>query len=211
MLAHQYPATADSYAPLVEDLLELGVATLAFDERGHGASVQGTSGPLVIDAPVGFTGEAFGTAFVSSAGKVGFSRIDDDIIRVASWGAVQNFINPTRILLIGASVGGTGVVLAAPRVPGLIGLITFGAAGELVWGDDGRQQGRKAMGLHRAPSLFTSAADDPFKSAANDKAWSDGIPHAATRLVQGADHAMAIYYLVREDVLEFVRKLKIAD
>jgi alpha-beta hydrolase superfamily lysophospholipase len=45
VLAHQYPATRDSFAPLVRDLLAAGVATLAFDQRGHGASIVRPSGP----------------------------------------------------------------------------------------------------------------------------------------------------------------------
>lgn len=204
VLAHQYPATADSFAPMVDDLLDLGIATLAFDLRGHGASVEGTGGKQVVDTPVGFTAEAFGTAFVSSAGKVGFNRIDDDIIRVASWGAVQNFIDPARLMLVGASVGGTGVVLAAPKVPGLTGLLTFGAAGELVWGDDGREQGRKAMGTHSAATLHTSSEGDPFGSADNARAWSKGFTHASVKLTPGTGHAMAIYYDVRGEVLGFV-------
>lgn len=36
VLAHRYPATRDSYAPLIADLLAASVATLAFDECGHG-------------------------------------------------------------------------------------------------------------------------------------------------------------------------------
>ena len=92
VLAHQYPATADSYSPLVDDLLELGCAALAFDERGHGASIEGAKDRVVIDTPVGFTAEDFGKAFMASAKRVGFNRIDDDIIRVASWGATQNSI-----------------------------------------------------------------------------------------------------------------------
>ena len=44
VLAHQYPATRDSFAPLVADLLAAGIATLAFDQRGHGASIAGPSG-----------------------------------------------------------------------------------------------------------------------------------------------------------------------
>jgi dipeptidyl aminopeptidase/acylaminoacyl peptidase len=34
VLAHQYPATRDTFAPLVRDLLAAGVATLAVDQRG---------------------------------------------------------------------------------------------------------------------------------------------------------------------------------
>ncbi len=41
VLAHQYPATRDSYAPLMADLLAACVPTPAFDERGHGDSALG--------------------------------------------------------------------------------------------------------------------------------------------------------------------------
>jgi dienelactone hydrolase len=61
--------------------------------------------------------------------RSGFKYINDDIIRVASWGAVQNFIDAGRLILVGSSVGGTGAVLAAPKVPGLAALITFCAGG----------------------------------------------------------------------------------
>src|SRR5918998_5203750 len=116
VLAHQYPATRDSYAPLVADLLDTGIATLAFDLRGHGASIISPKGPLVIDTPEGLTPEAFGAAFMSSAGKVGFGHIDNDVVRVTSWGANQNFIDPGRLALVGASIGGSGVLLAAPAI-----------------------------------------------------------------------------------------------
>lgn len=202
VLAHQYPATADSFAPLVEDLLELGVAVLAFDERGHGASVQGADGrSLVIDTPLGFGMEAFGAAFVSSITKVGFNRIDDDVLRVASWGVSQNFIDPSHVALIGASVGGTAVTLAAPRIPGLKALVTFGAAGELVWGEDGRARGRAAMQQTSARTLHASSKADPFGAADNARAWSEGLKHAKALIVPGSAHAMAIYYSVREEVV----------
>ena len=205
VLAHQYPATADSFAPLVEDLLELGAAVLAFDQRGHGASVQGVDNRLlIIDTPVGFGMEAFGAAFVSSIAKVGFNRIDDDILRVASWGAAQNFIDASHVALIGASVGGTGVTLAAPRIPGLKALVTFGAAGERVWGDQGRSRGRAAMEQITARTLHASSRDDPFGAADNATAWSDGLKHASARIVPGAAHAMAIYYAVREEVVSLL-------
>src|SRR5512147_2480947 len=69
VLAHQYPSTRDSYAPLVTDLLSLGWATLAFDQRGHGESVR-LSRPsgvsmVAIDAPRGLTGQDFAAAFIS--------------------------------------------------------------------------------------------------------------------------------------------------
>ena len=206
VLSHQYPATSDSYAPLVDDLLDLGIAALAFDQRGHGASTSGRSGQVIIDTPVGFTPQAFGAAFMNSIAKVGFARMDEDLFRVASWGVAQNFIDASRLMLVGSSVGGTAATLTAPRVPGLKALLTFGAAGELVWGADGRALGRKAMEGITASTLHTSSEGDAFSAADNARAWSEGLAHAHARLVPGSAHAMAIYYRVRDEVLEFARK-----
>lgn len=204
VLAHQYPATADCFGPLVEDLLDLGVACLAFDLRGHGASISGPAGPVVIDTPAGFSAEDFGKAFVSSVSKVGFHRIDDDIIRVASWGASQNFIAPS-LILVGGSIGGSGVLLAAPRVPSLGGVITLGAAGAPAFGADGPDRIRKAMETIRAPAYLASSEGDAFAGADNVRAWTNGLPHATARLVPGTAHAMGIYYDVRTELLAFVK------
>jgi dienelactone hydrolase len=207
VLAHQYPATSDSYAPLVEDLLDLGVATLAFDLRGHGSSIAGPDGPRVIDTPVGFTLDDFGKAFGSSIARLEFNRIDDDILRVASWGASQNYIDAGRLLLVGSSIGGSGVLLAAPRIAGLAGILTFGAAGAPAFGDDGPRRIRANLERLQAPALLTTAEADPFEGAANVRTWSDGLGHVTGRIVPGADHAMAIYYDVRDEVLAFVRRV----
>lgn len=206
VLAHQYPATSDSYAPLVDDLLDMGVATLAFDLRGHGSSIAGPDGPRVIDTPLGFTLDDFGKAFMSSIARMEFNRIDDDVLRVAAWGAVQNYIDAGRILLVGSSIGGSGVLLAAPKVQGLAGVVTFGAAGAPAWGEDGAARIRSDLETLSAPCLLTTSEADPFDGAANVRSWSDGLKHVTPKLVPGADHAMAIYYDVRDDVLGFARK-----
>jgi pimeloyl-ACP methyl ester carboxylesterase len=211
IFAHQYPATADSFAPLIDDLLDLGIACLAFDLRGHGASIMGPSGPIVIDTPVGFTGEDFGRAFMSSATKVGFDRIDDDIIRVASWGVAQNFIDPGRVLLIGGSIGGSAVLLAAPRIPGLQGIITLGAAGVPVLGANASDRIRTALETISVRALLASSEEDPFAGGENVRTWSHGLPRIAARLVTGTAHAMAIYYDVRSDVLAFVKATALKD
>lgn len=205
VLAHQYPATADSFAPLIEDLLDQGVAVLAFDLRGHGASTAGPAGAVVIDTPLGFTTAAFGAAFMSSASRVGFGRIDDDIVRVASWGAVQNFIDASRVLLIGASVGGSGALLAARLVTPLAGIITFGAAGAPAFAD-GPARIRLTTESVTAPILLTSSEADPFNGALNVREWSTGLSHVTPLLVPGSAHGMAIYYDVRARVLEFVER-----
>ncbi|MFN8571088.1 MAG: alpha/beta hydrolase [Gemmatimonadaceae bacterium] len=211
VLAHQYPATRDSYAPLVADLLALGWATLAFDLRGHGESVR-VATPAgvawrVIDTPRGLTGQDFADGFIGSIAKVGFAHISDDIVRVTGWGVSQNFIDGSRILLCGASVGGTGVLLAAPRLSaGLAGVVTFGAAGALAHGETAPAQIRQNCLAALAPHLLTSALGDAFDGAASVRAWSEGAANVTPLVVPGDGHAMAIYYQVRTAVLAFARR-----
>jgi dienelactone hydrolase len=207
VLAHQYPSTRDSFAPLVRELLAAEIATLAFDERGHGASIHGPGGLLVIDTPEGLGLEAFGAAFVSSAQRVGFGRIDNDILRVASWGASQNFIDPARLALVGGSVGGSGALLAAPAIQGVRGVATLGAAGAPAFGPDGAARIRRTIEQLIIPYFLASSTDDPFDGGANVRQWSQGLSHVTARLVPGAGHAMAIYYDVHADLLRFLRTI----
>ncbi|MBV6520532.1 MAG: hypothetical protein MNPFHGCM_00648 [Gemmatimonadaceae bacterium] len=210
VLAHQYPATQDSFAPLVADLLSSGYATLAFDMRGHGKStrISGHSGAadLVIDTPVGLTARDFANAFMSSIAKVAFPHIADDIVRVASWGAAQNFVDSRRILLVGASVGGTGVLLAASRLgEALMGVVTLGAAGALAHGEYAPTLIREQCVGTTVPYLLASSEGDPFDGAASVRSWSEGAGQVTPLVVAGDGHAMAIYYQVRSRVTAFVR------
>jgi alpha-beta hydrolase superfamily lysophospholipase len=206
VLAHQYPATRDSYAPLVADLSAAGIATLAFDLRGHGASIVSPRGPVVVDTPEGVTMEAFGAAFVSSVAKVGFQRIENDVVRVTGWGVSQNFIAGDQLLLVGASVGGSGVLLAAPGLAGVRAVATLGAAGALAFGPDGPDRIRAAVERASGIRFFlTSSERDAFDGAANALAWSRGLGHASSRVVPGSGHAMAIYFAVRDELVGFLR------
>ena len=205
VLAHQYPSTRDSFAPLVADLLSMGVATLTFDERGHGRSTRSRDGMLVIDAPLGLTAADFGTAFVSSISKVGFHHIEDDVVRVVSWGVSQNYIDASKIILVGGSVGGSGVLLAAPRLgAALRGTVTVGAAGALAFGADAPARIRSSCENVKAPFFLSSSEGDPFDGAKSVRDWSARLAHVETKIVPGDGHAMAIYYDVRDDLLDFV-------
>jgi pimeloyl-ACP methyl ester carboxylesterase len=206
VLAHQYPSTRDSYAPLVADLTQSGIATLAFDQRGHGASIISPNGPLIIDSPEALGLEAFGRAFVSSVGKVGFGRIDDDIVRVVGWGGNQNFIDAGRLALVGASIGGSGVLLAAERLRDLRALATVGAAGAPAFGADTAQRIRRILEQLTTPCFLASAREDPFDGGANVTNWSRGLSHVTGRLVPGSAHAMAIYFDVRDELLRFLQQ-----
>lgn len=206
VLAHQYPGTRDSYSPLVADLVESGVTTLAFDERGHGASIISREGPTVVDTPEGLTMEAFGKAFMSSAAKVGFAWIENDILRVTSWGANQNFIDASRLALVGASIGGSGVLLAAANIPNLRAVATLAAAGAPAIGPDAADRIRGAIERLKTPCFLASSREDPFEGGANVTAWSRGLSHVTARIIPGSAHAMAIYFDVRDELLRFLRE-----
>lgn len=207
VLAHQFPSTMDSFAPFCADLHALGIATLAFDLRGQGKSIWTTSGAKVAASPAEPNMNAFAASFVGSASSVGFSHIADDIVRMTSWGVYQNFIDPSRVMLVGASVGGTGVLLAAPKlVESLKAIVTFAAAGAAVHSPDAMDRIRKNCEALKTPMLLTSSEKDPFSGADSIRIWSKGLKHVGSRIISGAEHGMAIYYDVRKEVLAFVRK-----
>ncbi len=204
VLAHQWPATRGSWGPLVGDLLAAGIATLAFDLRGHGASTEGPGGAVVIETPSDFTFPGVVLAFTASARHAGFLHLPDDILRVANWGVLQNFVDGSRVALVGASVGGSGVLVAAPRVPGLRAVATLGAAGAPALGEDGPKRVRAALEQLQAPAYLATSAGDVFDGANNARAWSQGLAHVRTRVVEGDAHAMAIYFDVRDELLRFL-------
>lgn len=210
VLAHQFPATRDSFAPLCADLHALGIATLAFDMRGQGESIWTPTGARVAQSPAEPGMSAFGAAFMGSAGSVGFPHIADDIVRMTAWGLAQNFIDTSRVMLVGASVGGTGVLLAAPRLAdGLRALITLGAAGAGVHSADAMDRIRKNCEALSVPMYLATSEQDPFDGANNVRTWSRDLPHVTSRIIPGGDHAMAIYYAVRTEALAFAKRTMI--
>ena len=136
----------------------------------------------------------------------GLPRIENDVVRVTSWGVAQNFIAGDRLALVGASIGGSAVLLAAPALPGVRVVATLGAAGALAFGPDGPDRIRTA--IERAAGLrflLASSQEDPFEGAASVQAWTRGLGHTRARIVPGAGHGMAIYFAVREDLLGHLR------
>lgn len=204
VLAHQWPATRDAYAPLVEDFLQAGIATLAFDHRGHGASTKGVKGRVVIEMPDDFSFPSVVMAFSASAQGCGFAHMPNDVLRVANWGVLQNFIDGSRVVLVGSSVGGSAVLVAAPSVPGLRAVVTLGAAGAPAFGADGPTRVRRSVEATKAPVWMATSDEDPFDGANNARNWGKGLAHVRARFVPGDAHAMAIYYAVREELLETV-------
>jgi dienelactone hydrolase len=207
VMAHQYPSTHDSFQPFCADLHALGIATLAFDMRGQGKSIWTTSGARVAPSPAEPKMQAFGQAFMGSAASVGFSHIADDIVRMTAWGIYQNFIDPAKLMLVGASVGGTGVLLAAPRLKDYLrAIITFAAAGAPAHSAEAQETIRNNCKALTMPMLLTSSEKDPFGGADHIRQWGKDLKHVGAKIVPGSDHGMAIYYDVRKDVLAFVKK-----
>ena len=207
VLAHQYPSTHDTFQPFCADLHALGVATLTFDMRGQGKSIWTSSGARVAPSPAEPKMQAFGEAFMGSASAVGFAHIADDIVRITAWGIYQNFIDYSRVMLAGASVGGTGVLLAAPRLKDNVrAIITFAAAGAPAHSADAQEKIRDNCKAMTTPMFLASSEKDPFGGADHIKMWGKGLSHVTAKIIPGSDHGMAIYYDVRKDVLAFLKK-----
>ena len=207
VLAPQYPSTLDSFAPFCADLHALGIATLAFDLRGCGKSIWTASGARVAPSPAEPKMQAFGEAFMGSASSVGFAHIADDIVRMTAWGIYQNFIDYSKVMLVGASVGGTGVLLAAPRLKESVrAIVTFAAAGAPAHSAEAQEKIRENCKALTVPMLLTSSEKDPFGGADHIKTWGKDLKHVSSKIVSGSDHGMAIYYDVRKEVLAFVKK-----
>jgi dienelactone hydrolase len=175
VLAHQYPSTHDTFQPFCADLHALGIATLTFDMRGQGKSIWTSSGARIAPSPAEPKMQAFGEAFMGSATSVGFSHIADDIVRITAWGIYQNFIDYSRVMLAGASVGGSGVLLAAPRLKDNVrAIVTFAAAGAPAHSADAQEKIRdncKALTIpisSRHPRRILSA--EPITSRCGGKA-----------------------------------------
>lgn len=85
LLLHMMPATKDSYAGLAGALAERGIASLAFDQRGHGGSDGG---------PKGYE------AFTDAQQQAKRLDVDAGIAYLGGQGMV-----PERLVVVGASIG----------------------------------------------------------------------------------------------------------
>ena len=194
------------FAPLARDLLAAGIATLAFDERGHGASIVGPGGPVVVDAPEGLGLEAFGTAFMASAQRVEFARIENDVLASSAGGPPR-----TSSIRDGSRWSARASAVPAccwPRPR------SRACAPSRRWARPGLRRSAATGPLaFAAPSSgFARRCSSARPTAIHSRAprtvarWSDGLAHVTTRLVPGAGHAMAIYFEVRDELLTFLRR-----
>jgi pimeloyl-ACP methyl ester carboxylesterase len=124
VLAHQLGSSQESWAPIVDDLVDEGFHVLSFNFRGHGLSGGHTHDPSHADLDL--------------AGA---------IAKLRSLGA-------ERVLVVGASMGGTAAVVVAAR-ENLAGIVSLSAPSKI----DKLDAGASANKV-REPSLFIVGAGD---------------------------------------------------
>lgn len=100
ILMHMMPATKESWAWITSVLLEQGVASLAFDQRGHGESTMG------------------GTLDYKQFGETQQQAKRLDLEAALAWAHKQGF-DEDHIILIGASIGANLAIRALAEHPGL--------------------------------------------------------------------------------------------
>lgn len=109
ILIHMYPKDRKSWAPLVPDLREKGIAVLAYDIRGNGGSIA----PESMNLKQGYQDRSpdhFRHAAMDTLGAISFL-------------GTQEFIDTERIMLIGASIGCSISLDTATRTNDIKGIV----------------------------------------------------------------------------------------
>jgi pimeloyl-ACP methyl ester carboxylesterase len=91
ILVHMYPADRASWKPLVPHLREAGLAVLAYDIRGRGGSVEPAEKEL--------------SKLYRGRDSAHFNNAWKDAAAAKKWLAEQPECDPTRVAMIGASIG----------------------------------------------------------------------------------------------------------
>jgi pimeloyl-ACP methyl ester carboxylesterase len=130
IFAHEVLGGACRWIPYARQFARLGYLTIAFDFRGYGHSQR-----------------RYGTAGL---------RLPSDVIAAAR---KARSLGATKVVLVGASMGGTAVLVAAARAnPAVDGIISLSAPSTF-----GRMDGLAAARRLQAPILYIAGArDDGF-------------------------------------------------
>ena len=179
ILAHQFRANREGWAPLAERLAARGIGTLALDLRGHGASTQknGVETPVTSD-------------FLASAKAVGFDQIPSDLAQAAAWLRKQKGVDGRRIGLAGSSIGGLSVILAASEVKP-VAILSLSPAGNGAFGGDTREKLKSAVLRSRASTLVLAGYGD--KEAYENASSLKDLPGVTLRIADGDDHGFAFF------------------
>jgi dienelactone hydrolase len=186
ILAHQFRADRAGWAPLAERLAARGIGTLALDLRGHGASTMKSGAEVAVS-----------TDFTASAKTVGFDRIPADLAQAATWVRSQPGVDPRRIGLAGASIGGFSVLLAAPAIHP-VAVLALSPAGTGAFGEGAREYLKEALLRGHASVLVLASTGD--KDAAQNAQIAKGLPGMTVSLWEGDEHGFA-YLKDRADLM----------
>ena len=172
ILAHQFRSDRNGWAPLTDKLQQRGIATLALDLRGHGASTQKDGATVTVS-----------DNFDASAKAVGFDQIPQDLLLAATWVRKQPGINGRRLALAGSSVGATSALLAAPQVhPTAVLALSPGGDTRAI---------TEATSRAYAAVMLLAAKDD--KAAADAATAIHPILGTHIRIFDGSDHGFAFF------------------
>ena len=80
----------------------------------------------------------------------------------------------------------------------------MGAAGAPAIGDDAADRIRANLERTRVPCFLASSREDRSTAAVTSPDGVEGLSHVSGRLIPGSAHAMAIYFDVREELLQFL-------
>jgi len=184
ILAHQFGADRDGWKVLADELNARGIATLALDLRGHGASTAKGGATVTVTAD-----------FMASSAAVGFDRIPGDLLQAAQWVRRQPRIDGRRLGLAGSSLGAYAALAAAPSIHPVAILALSPAGG---WGDQPGPRIARAVEEAKA-SVFVVAAEGDADAMANVNAIKGRLGVYA-RIAPGQEHGFA-YLPALKDML----------
>lgn len=102
ILVHSFRTDRTNWDALVEGLNARGVATLAFDLRGHGKSANAAN--------------AIAATYMTASEVAGFDQIPSDLALVAAWLRKQKDVDGRHLGLAGANEGAFAALLAANKI-----------------------------------------------------------------------------------------------
>jgi pimeloyl-ACP methyl ester carboxylesterase len=159
VLSHQLGSDFCEWVPYAKQLSRQGYRVLAFSFRGSGSS---------------------------DAGKASPARLDRDVVAAA--GELRR-LGARRVVIVGASMGGTASLVAAPALRPAPKLVVSLSGPSYFGGLDAS----KAVPRFRGPVLFSAGADDDgFPSDARGLYRASASPAKRLLIVAGADHGSAL-------------------
>jgi pimeloyl-ACP methyl ester carboxylesterase len=177
VLAHQLDGTVCQWAPYAKRLASLGFTAIAFDFRGHGESQTRA-----------YPASRRWSADVAAAVKV------------------ARRLGAQKVVLVGASLGGTAVVVAAAAInPPVQGVVSLSGPADFGLGLDGLSAAKRLQ----VPARFYAAEDDPgFADDARALHAATATTDKAVEVVPGAAHGVRLVGVpgrIRSLVEAFVR------